>query len=45
MDETDSKVKGSWCYYYRAIDKLGATLYFTLSEHRDEKASTRFFKK
>ena len=22
MDETYIKVKGRWCYYYRAIDKL-----------------------
>jgi putative transposase len=45
MDETYIKVKGRWCYYYRAIDKFGATLDFMLSEHRDEEAATRFFKK
>ena len=44
IDETYIKVKGSWCYYYRAIDKYGATLDFMLSEHRDEEAATRFFK-
>ena len=31
MDETYIKVKGRWCYYYRAIDKFGATLDFMLS--------------
>jgi putative transposase len=45
MDETYIKVKGLWCYYYRAIDKYGATLDFMLSKHRDEEAATRFFKK
>jgi putative transposase len=44
MDETYIKVKESWCYYYRAIDKYAATLDFMLSEHRDEEAATRFFK-
>jgi putative transposase len=24
MDEAYIKVKGRWCYYYRAIDKFGA---------------------
>jgi putative transposase len=44
MDETYIKVKGRWCYYYRAIDKCGATLDFMLSTNRDEVAATRFFK-
>ena len=44
MDETYIKVKGRWCYYYRAIDKFGATLDFMLSTNRDELAATRFFK-
>ena len=44
MDETYIKVKGRWCYYYRAIDKFGATLDFMLSTNRDEEAATRFFK-
>jgi putative transposase len=34
MDETYIKVKGKWTYYYRAIDKLGKTLDFMLSEQR-----------
>jgi putative transposase len=44
MDEASIKVKGRWCYYYRAIDKFGATLDFMLSTNRDEVAATRFFK-
>jgi|TARA_B110000902_G_scaffold166201_1_gene189735 putative transposase len=40
MDETYIKVKGKWTYYYRAIDKLGKTLDFMLSEQRDEAAPT-----
>jgi len=45
MDETYIKVKGSWCYYYRPIDKYGATLDFMLSKNRDEGASYPFFQK
>ena len=41
--ETYIKVKGKWTYYYRAIDKFRKTLYFMLSEHRDEAAATAFF--
>jgi putative transposase len=43
MDETYIKVKGRWCYLYRAIDKHGKTLDFMLSEARDEAAATTFF--
>jgi hypothetical protein len=32
MDETYIKVKGRWCYYYRAIYKFGDTLDFMLSK-------------
>ena len=45
MGETYIKINESWCYYYRAIDKYGATLDFMLSEHRGEETATRFFKK
>lgn len=31
MDETYSKVKGQWTYLYRAVDRNGETLDFTLS--------------
>ena len=44
MDETYIKVRGKWNYYYRAVDKNGKTLDFTLSEQRDAKAARRFFK-
>ena len=44
MDETYIKVKGRWCYYYRAIDKFGTTLDFILFKNRDEVAATRFLK-
>jgi len=43
MDETYIKVKGRWCYLYRAVNKFGNTLDFMLSETRDEEAATRFF--
>ncbi len=45
MDETYIKVKGKWCYYYRAVDKDGKTLDFLLSKKRDKKAAIRFFRK
>jgi hypothetical protein len=31
-------------YLYRAADKIGNTIDFMLSEHRDERAVTAFFK-
>jgi len=31
VDETYVKVKGRWCYLYRAIDSAGATIDFLLS--------------
>jgi len=31
VDETYIRVKGSWCYLYRAIDSAGATINFLLS--------------
>jgi len=45
MDETYIKVKGQWCYLYRAVDKFGDTIDFMLSEKRDELAAKRFFNK
>lgn len=45
MDETYSKVKGQWKYYYRAVDKQGHTIDFLLTATRDRKAARRFFKK
>jgi putative transposase len=35
MDETCIKVKGTWMYLHRAVDKHGKTLDFMLSEHHD----------
>src|SRR5215510_11495770 len=44
-DETYIKVKGRWTYLYRAVDKLGRTVDFLLSERRDVAAAKRFFHK
>jgi len=30
MDETYVKIKGKWCYLYRAVDKSGKTIDFLL---------------
>jgi putative transposase len=32
MDETYIKIKGIWCYLYRAVDKCGNTVNFLLTE-------------
>jgi putative transposase len=45
MDETSIKVKGQWCYFYRAVDKTGQTIDFLLTKHRDERAAKRFLTK
>jgi transposase, IS6 family len=42
VDETYIKVKGEWLYLYRAVDSIGNTLEFLLSEHRDAQAAKRF---
>jgi len=39
------KVKGKWCYLYRAVDKENSTIDFLLTEKRDKKAAKRFFVK
>jgi putative transposase len=44
MDETYIKVKGQWCYLYRAVDKHGQTIDFLLTEQRDQEAALRFLK-
>src|ERR1700686_2205362 len=44
-DETYVKVKGRWCYLYRAIDSAGATIDFCLSAFRDADAAKRLFRK
>jgi transposase, IS6 family len=44
-DETYIRVKGRWCYLYRAIDSTGATIDFLLSAKRDADAAKRLFRK
>ena len=39
VDETYVRVKGRWCYLYRAIDSRGATIEFCLSAFRDREAA------
>ena len=45
VDETYIRVKGRWCYLYRAIDSTGATIDFLLSALRDAAAAERLFRK
>ena len=45
MDETYIKVKGTWKYLYRAVDKEGQTVDFLLTAQRDKAAAIRFFDK
>jgi transposase-like protein len=44
-DETYVKIKGTWKYLYRAVDKTGATEDFLLTATRDRKAALRFLRK
>ena len=45
VDETYVRVKGRWCYLYRAVDSTGATIDFVLSRLRDAAAAQRLFRK
>lgn len=45
LDETYIKVGTQWKYLYRAPDKEGQTIEFTLSAKRDIPKALRFFKK
>ena len=45
MDETYVKVGGQWKYLYRSVDKLGQTVDFLLTAHRDVAAARRFFER
>ncbi|MEC2867322.1 IS6 family transposase [Bacillus bombysepticus] len=45
LDETYIKVKGEWCYLYRAIDKEGYTLDIQLRKKRDHQAAYAFMKR
>jgi transposase-like protein len=44
VDEAYIKIKGTWKYLYRAVDKTGQTIDFYLSHTRNWAAATRFFK-
>ncbi len=39
------KVKGEWFYYYRAVDKFGEVIDYSLSPNRDEAAAKAFLNK
>lgn len=45
VDETYIKIRGKWCYLYRAVDSEGNTIDFYLSKSRNHKTTKRFFKK
>jgi len=44
VNETYIRVKGRWCYLYRAIDSTGATIDFLLSALRDAAAAKCLFR-
>lgn len=44
VDETYVKIKGKWCYLYRAIDRQGNLVDSMLSHKRDMAAAQAFFK-
>src|ERR1043166_8479827 len=41
VDKTYIKVKGKWCYLYRAVDSDGKTVEFMLSSRRDAVSAKR----
>ena len=45
LDETYIKVKGEWCYLYRAIDREGYTLDIQLRKTRNHQAAYMFMKR
>jgi putative transposase len=44
VDGTYPKVRGRWCYLYRAIDRDGDLVDTMLGEHRDMAAAQAFFR-
>ena len=42
MDETYIKVKGQWCYLYRAVDKSGNTVDFLLTIRRQRMSAKSY---
>jgi putative transposase len=44
VDETYLKVRGRWCYFYRAVDRDGNLIDAMFSQQRDMKAAKAFFR-